>query len=183
MRSRMTVNRSDSVRLHCAADANPLPYETVWSRNGSTVLRQEHLAHLHIEHAQLGDSGFYTCTVHNRFHNNLTSDGSSVIELIVQNRPIIETTYSKLAGEIGQTIALVCRASGRPKPDIVWKRHDRTIPCSEMRDDRCYLEIFNMTAADFGLYRCVAENLLGREEWIYTVVSRGESLCSDDETE
>ena len=111
----------------------------------------------------------------NRFHNNITSNGSSAIELIVQSRPVIETTYSKLAAEIDQAVTLTCRVSGQPMPNIYWKFQERIISCDEITDETCYLRLPRMKPTDFGSYRCIAENLLGREEWVYTVVSRGEN--------
>ena len=97
------------------------------------------------------------------------------LKVIVQSRPILETTYSKLAAEIGQTITLTCRVSGEPKPKIFWKRNEQILQCDEMIDGKCYLRLVKITKKDFGSYRCIAENLLGREEWTYTIVSRGKT--------
>jgi hypothetical protein len=47
-----------------------------------------------------------------------------------------------------------------------------------MIDDNCYLKLFHITNKDFGSYRCIAENLLGKEEWTYTIVSRGKKKTS-----
>lgn len=128
---------------------------------------------LRIDQVERNDSGLYKCTVYNRFYNNQTTNGSSTIELIVQSRPIIETTYSKIATEIGQSITLTCRVIGQPKPNIIWKYDEKIIPCDEIINDTCYLRFTKITKKDFGAYRCIAENLLGAEEWTYTIVSRG----------
>jgi hypothetical protein len=114
--------------------------------------------------------------IYNRLQNNLTKNGSSTIELIVQSRPILETTYSKIAAEIGQTITLTCRVSGEPKANIIWKRNEQIIQCDDRLDEKCQLHLFKITNKDFGAYRCIAENLLGKEEWTYTIVSRGKKL-------
>jgi hypothetical protein len=111
--------------------------------------------------------------IYNRLQNNSIRNGSSTIELIVQSRPILETTYSKIAAEIGQTVTLTCRVSGEPKAKIFWNRNEQILNCDENIDDKCYLKLFQITNKDFGSYRCIAENLLGREEWTYTIVSRG----------
>ncbi|CAF1280563.1 unnamed protein product [Rotaria sordida] len=175
--SRVIVNRSNSAILRCYVDSNPLPYQIIWFKNGYEIFRQNQLSDLRIDHVERNDSGLYTCIIYNRLYNNLTRNGSSIIELIVQSRPILETTYSKIAAEIGQTITLICRVSGQPKPNIFWKRNEQFINCDEIIDDKCYLRLFHITKKDFGSYRCIAENLLGREEWTYTIVSR------DDEEE
>lgn len=174
MDTRLVVNRSDSVLLRCFVDANPAPYQIIWFKNGYEIFRQNLLSDLRIDHVERNDSGLYTCMVYNRLQNNSTRNGSSTIELVVQSRPILETTYSKIAAEIGQAVTLTCRVSGQPKPKITWKRNEQIMDCDELIDDKCYLRLSRMTEKDFGSYRCVAENLLGKEEWTYTVVSRGQ---------
>ena len=173
LESRIVVNRSDSAILRCYVDANPSPYQIVWFKNGYEIFRQNQLSDLRIDRVERNDSGQYTCVVYNRLQNNTTRNGSSTMELIVQSRPILETTYSKIAAEIGQTITLTCRVSGQPRPNLIWKRNEQTIPCDEVVDDKCYLRFMKITEKDFGSYRCIAENLLGKEEWTYTIVSRG----------
>jgi roundabout axon guidance receptor 1 len=175
--SRIIVNRSDSVALRCFVDSNPLPYEIIWLKNGYEIFRENQLSDLRIDRVERNDSGLYTCMMYNRFYNNQTTNGSNTIELIVQSRPIIETTYSKIAAEIDQPITLTCRVSGQPKPNIIWKYNERIIPCDEIGDDICHLRFAKITNQDFGTYRCIAENLLGKEEWIYTIVSRGKNHC------
>ncbi|CAF2499193.1 unnamed protein product [Rotaria sp. Silwood2] len=180
MESRVIVNRSNSAILRCYVDSNPSPYQIIWFKNGYEIFRQNQLSDLRIDHVERNDSGLYTCMVYNRLYNNLTRNGSSIIELIVQSRPILETTYSKIAAEIGQTITLICRVSGQPKPNIFWKRNEQIMNCDEIVDDKCFLRLFHITKKDFGSYRCIAENLLGREEWTYTIVSRGKPETPHD---
>jgi hypothetical protein len=171
--SRLVVNRSNSAQLHCVVDSNPLPYEIIWFKNGYEIFRQNQLSDLRIDHVERNDTGLYTCVVYNRLQNNTTRNGSTTIELIVQSRPIIETTVSKMAAEMSQSLTLTCRVSGQPKPKISWKRHEQIIECDEIIDDKCHLRLLKVTEKDFGSYRCLAENLLGTEEWTYTIVSRG----------
>ena len=156
-------------------DSNPLPYKIIWLRNNSEIRHETRSANLHINRVELNDSGLYTCVVYNRFYNHEITNGSTTIELIVQSRPIIETTYSKIAAELGQSMILTCRVIGQPKPSIVWKHNEHTIPCSKTTDDTCYLNFFRIRKKDFGTYQCITENLLGKEEWTYTIVSRGKN--------
>jgi hypothetical protein len=169
----MIVNRSDSVVLRCTFDANPLPYEIKWFKNNSEISPVNQLNDFRIDRVERNDSGLYTCIAYNRFHNNQINNGSRTIELIVQSRPIIETTYSKIAAEIGQSIVLTCRVIGQPKANIIWKYHDQILQCDEIVNDICYLRFSKITKKDFGMYQCIAENLLGKEEWTYYIVSRG----------
>ena len=128
---------------------------------------------LHLPRVERNDSGIYTCIIVNRFYDNRTSNGSNSIELLVQSRPIIETTHSKIATEIGQSVTMICRVSGQPMPIIYWMFHERVVPCDQIKNGSCYLRFTNIKSTDFGSYQCIAENLLGREEWIYSIVSRG----------
>jgi hypothetical protein len=176
--SRIVVNRSDSVVLRCTMDANPLPYQIIWFKNGYEIFRQSQLSDLRIDQVERNDSGSYTCMVFNRLQDNVTRNGSGTIELIVQSRPILETTYSKIAAEVGQSLSLSCRVSGEPRPRIAWQRNEQQLQCDEIIEDKCVLRLTRMAEKDFGAYRCIAENLLGREEWTYTVVSRGKHRLS-----
>ncbi|CAF4592885.1 unnamed protein product, partial [Rotaria sp. Silwood2] len=171
--SRILVNHSDSIVLRCLVDSKPLPYKIIWFKNNSEIFRDKQLADLHINHVERNNSGLYTCLVYNRFYNNQTRNSSNTIEVIVQSRPIIETTYSKIAAEVGQSITLTCRVIGQPKPNIIWKYNEQIISCDEIINDICYLHFPKITMQDFGTYQCIAENLLGKEEWTYTIVSRG----------
>lgn len=161
--------------LQCLVDSNPLPYKIIWLRNQSEILHQNStIVDLNIERVERNHSGIYTCLAFNRFHNNRTSNGSNDIELIVQSRPIIETTHSKLATELGQSLTLNCRVTGQPMPNIFWRSSEKIISCHDkMNNGICSLHFSKITSTDFGSYRCIAENLLGREEWVYTIVSRG----------
>lgn len=173
--SRLIVNRSDSISLRCSVDSNPAPYQIIWFKNGYEIFRQNQLSDLRIDQVERNDSGLYSCVVFNRFEDNSTRNGSATIDLLVQTRPVLETTYSKLAAEIGQSLTLTCRVSGQPRPKISWLRDHQFIECDEIVDDKCYLRLVKMAEKDFGAYRCVAENILGREEWTYTIVSRGKN--------
>lgn len=171
--SQIVVNRSDSIVLHCDADANPPPGQIIWMKNGSIILQHHALIDLHLPRIERNHSGIYTCLIFNRFHNNRTGNGSNTIELIVQTRPIIETTHSKIATEIGQAVTLICRVSGQPMPIIYWMHQEKVIPCDEIKNGTCSLTFSNIQRYQFGSYQCIAENLLGKEEWTYTIVSRG----------
>lgn len=174
--SHILVNRSDSVVLRCLVDSNPPPYKIIWLKNRTEIFRDYQLSDLHLTQVERNHSGLYTCVVFNRFYNNYTSNSSNTIELTVQSRPIIETTYSKIAAEVGQSIMLTCRVIGQPRPAIVWKFNEQIIACNEITNDICYLHFPKITTKDFGTYRCIAENFLGQEEWSYTIVARGKNL-------
>lgn len=171
--SPIIVNRSQPVVLRCNVDANPMPYAIVWSKNNKEILSENRTNSLIIDSVERNHSGVYTCSAFNRFFNNQISNGSTTIEVIVQTRPIIETTFSKIATEIGQSLTIFCRVSGQPMPRVFWKSEHTILPCDRMENGLCSLHFSKIEFSNFGSYRCIAENILGIEEWTLTVVSRG----------
>ncbi|XP_053681415.1 hemicentin-1-like [Anopheles nili] len=131
--------------------------------------------------------GTYTCVVKNR----AGSDRQSFV-VGVLTPPVIERTYpEELSDEFGilaedrntewlpdkpvqsavevnllsgETLQLLCQASGSPKPSIHWNRGNDL--------DRVVSQTANLTIANVALhhsdlYTCVAENELGRSTQIY----------------
>ena len=169
----MVVNRSQSVNLRCDVDSNPSPFEIIWLKNKYEIARQNQTTEMTLEHVERNHSAIYTCLAFNRFDNNQINNGSTTIELVVQTRPIIETTYSKIATELGQSLMVHCRFTAYPSPRVFWKFQEKVLECHQLENELCSLQFSKITSADFGSYQCVAENLLGREEWTFTIVSRG----------
>jgi len=170
VQSRLAVNHSDSVTLRCSIDANPSVHQIKWFRNHSEISDK---IDFHIDRVERNHSGIYTCMAFNRLFNNQTMNGSSTIELLVQTRPIIETTHSKIATEIDQSVTLPCRVFGEPKAKIYWKSNGQIMQCDEIINEICYLRFSRIAKHHFGMYQCIAENFLGKEEWTYEIVSRG----------
>ncbi|XP_059825177.1 cell surface glycoprotein MUC18-like [Hypanus sabinus] len=54
------VSEGDSVRLKCMADANPLPEEYNWEKDGKSIINSKQFT---IQSVSKSDEGFYQCTV------------------------------------------------------------------------------------------------------------------------
>lgn len=72
-------------------------------------------------------------------------------------------------------------AAGNPEPILTWeyksaKSSDFTVLHNTTNDDDLKLTINNVTADDAGAYRCVAENVVGRDEFQIQLVVHCKSL-------
>ncbi|CAF1063059.1 unnamed protein product [Didymodactylos carnosus] len=182
----LKVNRSDQVKLRCSIKSYPNAHEIIWYKDKIEISRykidNDDKIEYRIDRVERNDTGNYTCMAINRISLNKQQqqqqryfdlNGSAIIELIVYSRPVMETTYSKIASEIGQSVKLICSVKGQPTPSIFWKHNGKTLNCEENTNDYCKLSLNYVTTKDFGDYKCIAENLLGKEEWTYTLVSKG----------
>lgn len=85
--------------------------------------------------------------------------------LFVQRPPQIlkaQSTSTVTTG-VGQSVTLRCHADGRPEPRITWSRNQGTLKdptdnTQVLRVKNSTYTIHNVTAADRGLYRCMADN-------------------------
>ena len=64
--------------------------------------------------------------------------------------PVQRTTYQ-----------VVCQAEGFPPPLINWRRVGMPLPAGRTEVNQGTLTIKNLTAADSGLYECIATNTMG----------------------
>ena len=65
--------------------------------------------------------------------------------------------------EVGKTVTLACGASGRPAPRIWWTKLQMDVPARRLFSLQYgHLIIVNVSKQDQGIYRCHAENVLGK---------------------
>ncbi|XP_068732946.1 immunoglobulin superfamily member 10-like [Montipora capricornis] len=113
-----------------------------------------------IHNVTLADEGKYTCLVGNsagwvHTHAFLTVDGQAK-NITFQLRPMDTTAY------VQQNIWLQCKASGDPKPKILWSKD---IPGGDRLDSKRFiqhpngtLQIKEVRLEDQGRYYCIAAN-------------------------
>ncbi|XP_051974006.1 neurotrimin-like isoform X3 [Xyrauchen texanus] len=104
-----------------------------------------------IEDVDLADEGQYICAVQTISRPRTTS-----VHLIVQVPPKIVNLSKDLVLNEGSNVTLMCLASGRPEPAIVW----RMISPSDdgLSSDTEVLEIPFITRQRAGTYECTAAN-------------------------
>lgn len=83
-------------------------------------------------------------------------------------------TISSITVEAGYNLILICTVSGKPKPHVTWTRNRVLI-----RNDTRHLLLRNgvllvrhVLVKESGQYKCVATNLVGKDQGIVQVTVR-----------
>ncbi|BFY97530.1 hypothetical protein BsWGS_00570 [Bradybaena similaris] len=124
--------------------------------------------------AKLTDTGVYTC----RLELGGPEGSSQVFEekVVLQGKPYIANLNNPEQNQqvTNTSILLKCPAGGYPPPTVFWFRDSDVIQPSsriylnQLNDQSSgQLEIPNATEADYGQYKCTAENALGRETFTF----------------
>eukprot|EP00794_Sanderia_malayensis_P010055 gene10055-11084_t len=176
----LTVLRGSQLVVRCPVRGKPTP-KIRWRRadaffNIDPRMTLSPEGDLQIKDIQTDDAGTYVCTA----VNEAGSDERS-LKLVVAEAPIAQVTSSKFdsmqrakAPAIGviqrivvsknRNITITCSVQGNPLPKINWFKEGQSIRV----DGRKYhtegdeLSIINVNKNDAGSYRCIAENLAGR---------------------
>ena len=90
--------------------------------------------------------------------------------------PKVTVSPSQLTVNESTTASLLCSASGNPAPRVVWFRLNGSLPSNKTKvSSEGLMEIDVVRLEDAGKYKCVARNILGREEKVAIVVVQSES--------
>lgn len=191
-----------TVRLRCPVVAYP-PALTMWKKDGGSINSiwerfKVKKSGLRIEDVVQGDSGIYVCIATNGFGTaklNITlsvvvepspapSESSVVTSQPSENddRQGVPPVFSKPEKMAKKTytipmrgvVRLRCRATGKPKPHIIWKKDGRTMSYKELGLDDLskkpwVLELINVQEEDSGEYTCIVSNKYGRINATYVL--------------
>ncbi|XP_052789829.1 hemicentin-1-like isoform X1 [Mya arenaria] len=155
---------NQSVYLHCNASGVPSPV-IKWSIDGrgdilSTIHTQVFMNHsLVVRDVAVSDSGVYRCTA-----SNPHGQAQAVATVTVTVPPSFSVVPSNATVEVGESVALQCRADGEPVPDQWWTRDGRQLVLDDnmiMSVDKTGLVILAIQPGQFGQYSCQASNLGG----------------------
>uniref|UniRef100_A0A3Q3ALP3 Hemicentin 1 n=1 Tax=Kryptolebias marmoratus TaxID=37003 RepID=A0A3Q3ALP3_KRYMA len=162
-----------SISLECISSGIPPPSIT-WIKDGRPVdTTKEHLRlhsagrTLKITEARLEDSGNYTCLA-----TNAAGEAKQHIRLSV-HPPSIPFSGDVINRTIlsGFSAELECKATGRPLP-VTWYKDGRLLAGAAgllMLKRGQVLEIEQAQLSDAGMYRCLAVNLAGAAEILYSL--------------
>ncbi|CAH1981384.1 unnamed protein product [Acanthoscelides obtectus] len=159
----------DTVLLPCEVD-NP-DGVTIWQKDANRILYQSHVrltdrsnlaeyANNTLEVRVMSDDDFgqYDCKI-----IQAKSNSDVLSHRIVREAPPvileIKTRENKTVFKEGDTATLVCNATGHPTPEVMWYRGregERLGIKGQM------LTIPNLTFKNGGLYRCLADNKVGK---------------------
>ncbi|KAG8517174.1 Hemicentin-1 [Galemys pyrenaicus] len=159
-----SVIEGQQLTLPCALLAgNPIP-ERRWMKNSATLVQNPYITlrsdgSLHIERVRLQDGGEYTCVASNvaGANNKTTTVDVHVLPTIQHGQQILSTIE-------GVPITLPCKASGIPKPAIVWSKKGELISTSSAKfspgaDGSLY--VVSPSGEESGEYICTATNAAG----------------------
>ncbi|XP_073954842.1 hemicentin-1-like [Choristoneura fumiferana] len=161
-----------NVSMRCQIDSYPKA-ETRWRHNSTDLIKKTNVhiskdgSSISIEKVNFDDLGLYSCEAYNGYEKLLVNGTLSVHGL---ETPVLSKEPSRVVTRKGNSTILTCRfIKGSPKPTLTWQY--RTIATSFIQlssdaivsDDGTEMSITNTTIDHVGSYRCVAENVLGRD--------------------
>ncbi|XP_041801403.1 neural cell adhesion molecule L1-like protein isoform X2 [Chelmon rostratus] len=155
--------KGETLQLECIPQGYPTP-KVRWMKMGDELPSQTEFNNfgklLTISAVEERDGGKYMCTAEN-------SAGEAVhyFDVIVEEPPkwLTEPPPSQLT-VIGSDVHIKCSVSGKPPPDITWRRNGelfRDDPQSSRRVFDDTLVLHNARPEDSGVYQCDASNSHG----------------------
>ena len=85
--------------------------------------------------------------------------------------PKVTVSTSRLTVNESTTASLLCSASGNPAPQVAWSRVNGTLPSNRTKvKSGGLMQIKDVQLEDAGKYKCVAQNILGRNENVANLV-------------
>lgn len=150
-----TVTAGSDVTFTCRVDANPLP--TIrWWRNGQLIGLGDRFSFeqggnvLHIYAVKETDTARYVCRAQNA---NGFAETSADLQVVAADSSAPRLTYEPqdIEAEPGAVVEVPCRAEGRPKPLIQWKKDGSALEGGRIKISRGgSLYIFNVSLQDTG---------------------------------
>ncbi|NXL77816.1 HMCN1 protein, partial [Leptocoma aspasia] len=181
------ISESISNPVTFVCDATGIPPPTlVWLKNGKPIENLDSLevhilsggSKLQIARSQLLDSGTYTCIA-----SNPEGKAQKTYVLSIQVPPSVVGSEmpSEVSVLLGESVQLLCNATGVPTPDVQWLKDGKTVrrtlnkltvlcdgPC-RVNPDGSTLNISTALTSDTGKYTCVATNPAGEEDRIFNL--------------
>ncbi|XP_068547343.1 hemicentin-1 isoform X4 [Anas acuta] len=174
----MNETIGNPITFVCDATGIPPP-KLAWFKNGKPLENSDspevHIlsggSKLQIARSQLLDSGTYTCIA-----SNIEGKAQKSYVLSIQVPPNIVGSEmpSEVSVLLGESIQLVCDASGVPTPVMQWLKDGKTVASDDLQrirvtPDGSTLTIFRALTSDTGKYTCVATNPAGEEDQIFNL--------------
>jgi hypothetical protein len=128
--------------------------------------------------AQREDRGTYTVTAENCF-------GPAVMELRLRilMKPSVSIDFQHVSGhvafdpeeervtcQVGSQLVVPYKLHGSPKPEVEWYLSNKPVPPSKFNGSRLTLPA--VSEVDFGIYKLVAKNELGKAESSFTLSNK-----------
>ncbi|XP_049724489.1 hemicentin-1 isoform X1 [Elephas maximus indicus] len=158
------VIEGQQLTLPCTLLAgNPIP-ERQWIKNSAMLVQSPYITvrsdgSLHIERVRLQDGGEYTCVA-----SNVAGTNNKTTTVVVHVLPTIQHGQQIFSTIEGVPVTLPCKASGIPKPSIIWSKKGELISTSSAKfsagaDGSLY--VVSPGGEESGEYVCTAINAVG----------------------
>ncbi|VTJ81530.1 Hypothetical predicted protein, partial [Marmota monax] len=158
------VIEGQQLTLPCTLLAgNPIP-ERRWIKNSAMLVQNPYISvrsdgSLHIERVRLQDGGEYTCVA-----SNVAGANNKTTSVVVHVLPTIQHGQQILSTIEGIPVTLPCKASGIPKPTIIWSKKGELISAGSAKfsagaDGSLY--VVSPSGEESGEYICTATNTAG----------------------
>nr|XP_046263567.1 basement membrane-specific heparan sulfate proteoglycan core protein-like [Scatophagus argus] len=162
-----TVRQGESVSFRCQVSSGAQPITFIgWKRANNQALQDNVKLGpgnnvLTVSNAQPGNQGQYHCTA-----RNSAGSSSATGMLNVKFAPKVRLTPpGPLRVRIGDPVSVECRATGRPRPTLAWKRQGSTLQLvTRETNDANTIQWPAAHPEDSGVYICQAENTEGMTE-------------------
>ncbi|XP_028257047.1 secreted immunoglobulin domain 4 [Parambassis ranga] len=161
-----TVHQGESVSFRCRVESVVQPVQLEW-RKGTNHALPDNMkigpdgSVLTVANARPGNQGQYRCVASN-------SAGRSFANAVlnVKYAPKVRLTpVGPLRVRVGDPVSVECRAQGRPRPTLLWKRQGSTLHLvTTETDDVITIQWPAVRPEDTGVYICQAENIEGVTE-------------------
>uniref|UniRef100_A0A665T6V9 Neural cell adhesion molecule L1-like protein n=1 Tax=Echeneis naucrates TaxID=173247 RepID=A0A665T6V9_ECHNA len=161
VQSEKVLLKGEELKLECIPEGFPTP--TVhWMKMGQRLPSRRKLKNfgklLTISDVEESDEGKYMCKV-----SNTAGEAVHYFDVIVEEPPkwLTEPPQSHLS-VIGLDVHIKCSVSGKPQPDITWRRNGEIFQGDnrQVLDDT--LVLHNARPEDSAVYQCEASNTHGR---------------------
>ncbi|NWV42606.1 HMCN1 protein, partial [Grantiella picta] len=158
------VIEGQQLTLPCVLLAgNPIP-DRRWIKNGVVLVPNPYVSvhsdgSLHLERVRLQDGGDYTCMA-----SSVAGTSNSTTTVHVFVLPVIQHGQQIFSTIEGIPVTLPCKASGVPKPSIVWSKKGEVILPSNVRfsaGSDGSLSVVSPGGEESGEYVCTATNAAG----------------------
>uniref|UniRef100_A0A8C6U267 Obscurin like cytoskeletal adaptor 1a n=1 Tax=Neogobius melanostomus TaxID=47308 RepID=A0A8C6U267_9GOBI len=182
----LRVDRGEDAAFSCKIWGTPTP-EVEWEKDGKKlgdIFENSHFSvnsqeggwfQLKVYRTRMPDKGVYTCKAVN-CNGEALAGAVLLVELVPEREdsksakddlPVSPSKVKKFAVAEGKHAKFRCLVTGKPKPEIVWKKDGVALDPGrrhlvfEDREGYYTLKVLYCKSQDTGLYVCAASNALG----------------------
>ncbi|XP_059192001.1 basement membrane-specific heparan sulfate proteoglycan core protein-like [Centropristis striata] len=170
-----TVRQGESASFRCQVGVGAQPVQLQWKRANNQALP---------DNAKTGPDGSVLTVANTRPENqgqyrciavNSAGRGTATAALNVKYAPKVRLTPSgPLRVRMGESVSVECRATGRPRPTLTWKRQGSTLQLvTKEANDVNTIQWPAIHPEDSGVYICQGENSEGVTEVKVDIVVEG----------